>query len=91
MDMDRRLPVQSQRLDRFIPYRPGLDFNAAHARIMSCSCSSDRTDEVPRQYENKSRKQYERLLSDALNVTEGKILPMTSTPIKKSNTGKQTN
>ena len=84
--MDRRRSVTSQGLDRFIPYRPSLDCNAAHARIMSSS--PGRTEEVPRQYEDKNKKRYQRLLSDAMNVTQGRILPMTSTPLKPSNAGK---
>ena len=83
--MERRNSVPSQGLDRFIPYRPGLDWNAAHARIMSTS--PEGAEGVPRQYENKSKKRYQRLLSDAMNVTEGRILPMTSSPLEPSNSG----
>ena len=78
--MDRRRLSTSRGLDRFIPHRPSLDVNVSHARLMSCS--SVCTDEVPKQYQNMNTKRYRRLVSDALHITDGKILPMTSTPDK---------
>ncbi|XP_045157093.2 cell division cycle protein 20 homolog [Mercenaria mercenaria] len=65
--------------DRFIPFRPNLDVETSHARLMSCS--SDCTENELAQLKSPVTKSYTRLLSETTHAGDGKILPICSTPV----------
>ena len=80
---NRRPSVSSNRtraFDRFIPYRPSLDIDASYARLKSSS--SDSMENEPAQYKSSNAKAYWKLLGDAVQNKNGKILPLSSSSPK---------
>lgn len=58
--------------DRFIPYRPNLDINTAHAKILLPVKTPQKQ---PEQYKDDESVFYNKLLSGTLDTEEHRILP----------------
>ncbi|XP_063431005.1 uncharacterized protein LOC134713350 [Mytilus trossulus] len=67
-------PFRSKKcnFDRFIPYRPNLDINTSHTKLLSPVKHSQKE---PGQYKDKQKVFYNKLLSGAFDSEEPRILP----------------
>ncbi|VDI05370.1 Hypothetical predicted protein [Mytilus galloprovincialis] len=67
-------PFRSKKcnFDRFIPYRPNLDINTSHTKLLSPVKHSQKE---PGQYKDKQKVYYNKLLSGAFDSEEPRILP----------------
>ncbi|KAL4236585.1 ubiquitin-protein transferase activating protein [Mactra antiquata] len=62
--------------DRFIPFRPNLNVESSHARLMSGSTYHSKQE--VNQHRSPGKKARSRLLSEATNLCEGSILPLSA-------------